>query len=139
MKSSTVISQSGAAQLPLQVTIGNKSDFLSLKKNRKERNEKITHGSIPPHRRHSVRTEQCGYFTIQTIGSNIRSQASISQDFNSETIRKLSLPKGFSIDPSGGESGTGALFYHKTDPKAYRIAGYRIKLTRNSNTGNSKI
>ena len=27
------------------------------------------------------------------------SQASISQDFNSETIRKLSLPKGFSIDP----------------------------------------
>lgn len=57
------------------------------------------------------------------------SKASISQDFNSETIRKLSLPKGFSIDPSGGESGTGALFYHKTDPKAYRIAGYRIKLS----------
>ena len=57
------------------------------------------------------------------------SQASISQDFNSETIRKLSLPKGFSIDPSGGESGTGALFYHKTDPKVYRIAGYRIKLS----------
>lgn len=57
------------------------------------------------------------------------SKASISQDFNSETIRKLSLPKGFSIDPRGGESGTGALFYHKTDPKAYRIAGYRIKLS----------
>lgn len=56
------------------------------------------------------------------------SQTGISQNFNIEPIKGLPLPKGFSIDPRGGENGTGALFYNKTDSKTYRIAGYGIKL-----------
>ncbi len=49
-------------------------------------------------------------------------------EFEKNSIPKFYLPKDFSFDPAGGESGTGALYYNKTDPEAYRLAAYPLPL-----------
>jgi len=50
----------------------------------------------------------------------------IAQSF--DTPFKMSLPPGFRFDPSGGENGTGALFFEKTDPASYQLAGWTLQL-----------
>ena len=65
---------------------------------------------------------------FKTLADPAASQTDQTQSFDRLPISRLWLPKGFSIDPRGGESGTGALFYQKSNPGTNPIATLAIQL-----------
>lgn len=52
----------------------------------------------------------------------------ISEAFDRKTIDKLWLSENFTLDPTGGESGTGALFCHKTQKDKQLVSSLDLKL-----------
>lgn len=53
----------------------------------------------------------------------------ISESFNGKTVAGLWMPEGFTLDATGGESGTGALFCEKKTPGKQLLAALDLKLS----------
>ena len=70
------------------------------------------------------------HFNIAQFNSQEKKKDAIriSEAFDRKTIDKLWLSEGFSLDPTGGESGTGALFCHKTQKDRQMLSTLQLKL-----------